>query len=47
VPVTVIGEIIAGGGISMTDPAGNPYHPSRLGYNHFGTTRDAASSPAS
>jgi len=47
VPVTVIGEIIAGGGVSMTDPAGNPYHPSRLGYNHFGTTRDAASSPAS
>lgn len=44
VQVTVIGEIIAGAGVSMTDLAGNPYFPARLGYNHFGITRDAASS---
>lgn len=37
VPVTVIGEITAGRGLSVIDPAGNPYHPERRGYNHFGT----------
>ena len=41
VPVTVIGEITAVGGLSLTDPDGKPYHPERLGYNHFGATRDA------
>ncbi|GFE57268.1 thiamine-phosphate kinase [Geobacter sp. AOG1] len=47
VPVTVIGEITADRGLSLTDPAGNPYHPERQGYNHFGTIRNTGPQPAS
>jgi thiamine-monophosphate kinase len=33
--LTVIGEIMSGGGVSVVDAAGQPYHYNAIGHNHF------------
>lgn len=36
VPVTAIGEIVAGKGVSLVDKAGNPFKLKKAGWEHFG-----------
>ncbi|MDX1297783.1 MAG: thiamine-phosphate kinase, partial [Pseudomonas sp.] len=39
-PVQVIGRVVAGQGVTLLDPFGQPVQLPRSGYQHFGNVRD-------